>query len=284
MREIVNGISMHVRVLGPADGLPLLLIHGFPLTGEIWSPVASLLEDQFRLIIPDLRGFGQSELAEQHEPGVVPAMSIAQYADDLFVMLEEIGEQRPMVVVGLSMGGYIAMEFHRRFTSAVRALALVDTRAEPDTPERAQERLAAAERVRNEGSGVIANSIVDKLFAPGAPSVLREQWHRIMMQLRPEAIAAALLAMAARGGYMDMLHTILCPTLIIVGEQDIITPPADAQTLKRGILISEVEVIPEAGHLTPIEQPERLSATITRFLNQHVISHAPIASSASARV
>src|SRR5262245_22635840 len=119
----VNGIRLHCQDHGPHDGMPLLLIHGFPLSGEIWAQVVELLvrENRYRIIVPDLRGFGQSELIEH---ATAPPISIAQYADDLAVLLEIIGEPQSAIVVGLSMGGYAAMEFYRRFETFVRGLVL----------------------------------------------------------------------------------------------------------------------------------------------------------------
>jgi len=272
MQTVVNGISMHVRLHGPANGPRLLFIHGFPLTGAMWEPLVEPLGGEYRLIIPDLRGFGESELSSNHQPGDGPPMSIAQYADDLFVMLETLGEpygEDPLVVIGLSMGGYIALEFFRRYTSSVRAMALVDTRAQGDPPQRIQERIDTAKRVLDEGSVVVANAMVDRLFAPQTPAARREFWHAIMARQKREAIAAALFAMAGRGSYLDMLHTILCPTLVAGGEKDIITPREDAELIQRSIPMSELCVIAEAGHMSPPEQPRAFAGALNEFLRRH---------------
>src|SRR5262245_19009856 len=134
MHAIVNGIRLHYQLYGRADGLPLLFIHGCPFTGEMWLPLVDMLEDRYCLIIPDLRGFGKSDLWLHVTPGQTVPLSMAMFADDLRLLLEEIGEDRPLIVVGLSMGGYIAFEFYRRFASNVLALVLADTRAQTDTP------------------------------------------------------------------------------------------------------------------------------------------------------
>jgi pimeloyl-ACP methyl ester carboxylesterase len=120
-----------------------------------------------------------------------------------------------------------------------------------------------------EGSSVAANAMIDRLFAPQTSSDLREHWRKIMTGIAPEAIAAALFAMAGRGGYLDLLDTIFCPTLIVVGEQDQITPATDAQLMQREIFASELEIIPSAGHLSPLEQPRDLAKRIVDFLDRH---------------
>lgn len=266
MYTTVNGIAMHFEVHGPTHGQPLLLIHGFPLSGKLWQPVIPLLQDQFKLIVPDLRGFGRSELSHHVEPGMSVSTSIVQYADDLFSLLEAIGETRPMVVVGLSMGGYIALEFYRRYTSQVQGLVLADTRAQADSAEQRRQRYATAQRVLDEGSHVVANAMVDKLFAPQTSSELREQWRELMRETSRESVASALLAMAVRSDCRLLLEKIYCPTLIIVGERDVITPIADAQLMHRAILASDLSIIPEAGHMTPVEQPVLFAAALQRFV------------------
>jgi len=256
------------------QALPLLFIHGYPFTGDMWLPLVDLLEDRYRLIIPDLRGFGKSELWAPMTPGQTVPLSIALFADDLRLLIEEIGEDRPLVVVGLSMGGYIAFEFYRRFASNVMALVLADTRAQTDSPERKLERIQTAQRVLNEGSGFVADSMAQQVFASTAPAEMREHWRRIMSQTSPETIASTLVAMASRPDSVPTLRSILCPTLVIVGEADPITPLEDARRIYQSIPAARLEVIPKAAHFPPVERPNEFAQVLSRFV-AHIAPRRP---------
>ncbi|MBA3531113.1 MAG: alpha/beta fold hydrolase [Ardenticatenales bacterium] len=257
MKATIHGSVMHYESYGAGE--PLLFIHGFPLSGELWMPLIPLLQEEYRLIIPDLRGFGQSDLSQES--------SMGQYVEDLATLLDLSGEQRPVVLVGLSMGGYIAFEFYRRYPERIRALVLSDTRAPADSEEGARGRLATAERVLREGSAGFAEEMTGKLFAPQATEELRQQWREIMTATAPESIAAALRAMAERPDSTETLATINRPTLILVGEEDKITPLADAQAMQKAITGAELEAVPAAGHMPPVEQPECFAARLLQFLD-----------------
>jgi len=252
----VDGVNLYCEVHG--EGAPVLLIHGFPLSGQLWAPLIQPLANDFRLIIPDLRGMGRSE--------TVPESSMAQYARDQMRLLEFIGEQRPVVVCGLSMGGYIAFEFFRRYASRVRGLVLADTRAEADDETAAQGREQTAQQVVRDGSGLVADTMLDKLFAPQSPQALREEWRRIMASTAPTSIAAALRAMEDRADSRETLLEINVPAMIIVGEEDSLTPPSTARVMHQCIGGSQLKIIPDAGHMTPVEQPSRFARVLRQFL------------------
>lgn len=256
MKADINGINLHYEVHG--HGQPVLFIHGFPLSGELWAPAVERLGDGCTLVVPDLRGLGQSEATDD--------CSMGDYADDLNCLLDAIGETSPAIVVGLSMGGYIAFEFHRRYPERLRALVLADTRAVADTQEAAKARIVLAQRVLREGSSVVADAMLEKLFAPDASLKLRETWRRIMAASNPKGVAAALQAMGRRPDSIETLGTIEVPTLIIVGEKDALTPPADARTMQEGIAGSRLETIPGAGHMTPMEAPDRFAEVLREFV------------------
>jgi pimeloyl-ACP methyl ester carboxylesterase len=189
-----------------------------------------------------------------------------RYADDLAGLLDAIGDVDAPVVVGLSMGGYIAFEFYRRHPQRVRALVLADTRAAPDTDEAARARVETAEKVLRRGSSVVADTMVEKLFAPNTAKQLREQWHEIMVASNPQGVAAALRAMARRPDSTPTLATINVPALVIVGEHDTLTPLAEARVIHEGIPGSKLEVIPGVGHMTPVEAPMRFVEVLRQFL------------------
>jgi pimeloyl-ACP methyl ester carboxylesterase len=267
MHVNVNGIRMHCAVQGPEGAPVMLFIHGFPLTGAMWQPAVEHLATVVRCIVPDLRGFGQSDLAPP-QARAAPGLGMADYADDLSMLLEALAVSGPVVVLGLSMGGYIAFELWRRARHRVRALVLADTRAEADPPARKVDRAAQAQRVLREGCATIADQMLPNLFAPGAPEPLKARWRGVMAAARPEAVAAAIGAMAGRPDSTPTLRTILAPTLIAVGEHDLITPPDLARVMHRAIITSRFAIIPDAGHMAPLEQPEAFAGLVREWLGE----------------
>ncbi|HYE02941.1 MAG TPA: alpha/beta fold hydrolase [Phycisphaerales bacterium] len=256
MNATVQGIHLHYEVHGA--GRPILLVHGFPLSSQMWTPIVQRLKSRYRMIVPDVRGHGLSESS--------PKTSITQMADDLAAILDRVNERNPVVVVGLSMGGYIALEFFRRHRPRVRGLVLADTRAAADSPEKARERALIAQRVLAEGSLVLAESMTNKLFAPDAPADMKEVWKERISHAKPEGVAAALTAMAQREDSIALLPTIDVPTLVIVGEHDAITPVDEVRAMQQSIPGSELVVVPGAGHLSPVEQPDRVAEALKQFM------------------
>lgn len=257
MQASINGVSINYQVHG-ADQ-PVLFVHGFPLSSQLWENVVEPMKNDYRLIIPDLRGFGESQETEE--------VSIGIYANDLAALLDEIGERHPVTLVGMSMGGYVAFEFFRRYPERVHALVLVDTRPQADDEQGKRGRFEMAQRVIEEGSQFVAEDMGQKLFASGASEQLKSRWSEIMSSTSPIAIAAAQRAMANRPDSTNTLDLINRPTLIIVGDEDKITPPAVAEEMHAAIAGSELEVIEGAGHMTPVEQPQRFVAVLQQFLD-----------------
>jgi len=240
------------------SGAPILLVHGFPLSGKLWEPVVPLLERKFRLIVPDLRGHGRSEASE--------TVSMARFADDLAELLDEIGESGPVVPVGMSMGGYVVFEFCRRYPERLRALVLADTRAQADPPEEIRMRLEMAQLVRAGGSVAITDTMIARLFGPHASEELKASWREMLNATESRGVAAALDAMACRVDSFATLSSLTCPVLIVTGEHDAITPPQDAEWMRQAAQDAEVEILPGAGHMTPVECPEAFAAALLRFL------------------
>ena len=262
-----DGAKLSYTVTGDAAGEPVLSLHGFPLSSALWDEVTGHLPgDRVRCIVPDLRGHGASEVGADgiEERGTA---SLSRFAHDAAELLDEIGESRRVTVVGMSMGGYIALEFYRLFRGRVRALVLANTRASADTREGARAREIQALGVLREGSAAaMAESMTAKLFAPDAPDDLRSRWRGIIAGANPRGVAFALRAMASRPDSTPTLTAITAPTLIIVGQDDQITPPDVARGMHERIAGSRLEVANGAGHMTPVERPEWFAEVLRSFV------------------
>lgn len=252
----IDNLAVHCEVVG--EGEPVLFIHGFPLSGEMWRGASEALSDRWRCIVPDLRGHGRS--------GASAGATMARYADDLAALLDMLKELRPVVVVGLSMGGYIAFEFYRRHRVRVRAMVLCDTRAEADAPDGAAKREAMAQDVLKNGSRAAADAMIDKLFATGTSPQLRQHWLDAMSRNPPVGVAAAARALATRPDSTPTLATIDCPTLLVVGREDAITPLAAMEAMASAIEGARPEIIEGAGHMPPVEQPGEFNRILRGFL------------------
>ena len=242
-------------------GQPLVLLHAFPLSSAMWLAQREGLGHLCRVITPDQRGFGGSDLGDD-EP------SLDACADDVAELLDRLDLER-VVLGGLSMGGYVAMAFLRRHPDRVAALLLADTKASADPePARAnRERIAAA--VGEEGSTVLLDEVLPALLgsttAASRPMVAGRV--RGLVQAAPApAVAWAQRAMAARPDSFDTLRSFDRPALVVVGEEDVLSPPADAEAMAEALPSARLAVLPEAGHLTAVETPETFSAEVAGFL------------------
>ncbi len=258
-RLAVNGVSLAVEVRG--DGPAILFIHGYPLDHTIWTHQVAAMEGWCR-IAPDLRGMGQSDAPDL-------GYSMETYAADLAQLLDLLGA-REAVLVGLSMGGYVALEFVRRWRDRVRALVLVDTRAEADTPEARLTRDATAATAREQGAEAIAEAMLPKVLGAstltGAPATVERV--RAMMASSPVAgIVGALAAMRDRPDSTPLLAELDgLPTLVIVGDEDELTPPAQSRAMAEAIPGASLVVVRSAGHLTPLERPAETTDALLAFL------------------
>jgi 3-oxoadipate enol-lactonase len=255
----VRGISMTVDVAG--DGPALLLVHGFPLDRSMWRRVSSGLTG-WRRIAPDLRGMGLSD---------VPASgyTMADYADDLVALLDAVRVES-VVLCGFSMGGYVAFELLRRCPERVRALVLMNTRANPDDTAGREKRNAMIARIRRDGPGFLADDMLPRLLAPASlatmPDVVREV--RAMVGVHSAAgLVGALEAMRDRESAAPLLPAIAVPALVVHGSDDQLIPLAEARAMAGAIPGAHFAVIPGAGHLAPIEQPVNTGRVIREFLD-----------------
>ncbi|MCC7291210.1 MAG: alpha/beta fold hydrolase [Phycisphaerales bacterium] len=249
--------SLHYEVYG--TGLPVVLVHGFPLSAKLWESTIAGLSGQWKLIVPETRGLGRSTGAHH--------ATMARYADDVADLLEHIGETRSVVFVGMSMGGYTAFEFFRRHRDRLRALVLVDTHPMPDTPQKAADRRATAQRVLKEGSGIVADAMMPLLFGPQAAPELLDEWQAIISGSPPEGVAAALRAMADRADSVPTLPMIDVPTQVLVGEHDAITTPDMSRAMHGAIRGARLDIILGSGHMLPVEQPKAFEDALSDFLS-----------------
>ena len=259
LRLTVNGVNLAVEVRG--EGPAVLLVHGYPLDRNLWQHQLGALTG-FRRIAPDLRGLGLSDAPDL-------GYSMATYADDLAALLDALHADG-VVLCGLSLGGYVALEFARRYRTRLRGLVLMSTRAEADTPEMRKAREAAMQVARERGAGAIAQQMLPDLFAPDAQDTMPQVVERIkgMMEAAPvKGIIGALSAMRDRPDSIATLGDLEgLPTLVVVGDQDRITGPAVARSMADGVPGALLSVIPGAGHLPPIEQPIATTRVLAEFL------------------
>lgn len=256
----MNGIRLGYDEYGRGKPLSLLLIHGFPLDGRMWRGQIAALSALAHVIVPDLRGHGRSEVP----PG---PYTMAQHADDMAALLDHLGVQSA-VVGGLSMGGYVAFAFWRRHRARVRGLALLDTRAEPDSEAARANRDASMRKVQADGAAAFAEDMLPRVLAPASladPTIADEARH-IMAGQSVEGIVGALGGLRDRSDSRPLLPEIDVPVLAVGGTEDALTPPADMEAMAAVLPDAQVVIIPHAGHLSPLEQPAAVNAALMRFL------------------
>jgi pimeloyl-ACP methyl ester carboxylesterase len=243
----------------------LVLVHGFPLTPSMWEPQFGIAEQGWRIIAPELRGFGNGS-------GDPPTTSIDDYAGDIIDLLDalHIGEA---VICGLSMGGYTALAMFRHAPNYFQALVLADTRAEGDSPEAVTARRSMQQLVREKGPAAVADALLPRLVGETTkhdrPQVVEHLRRQITGNSKP-SIEGALTALMTRPDSTPTLATIHCPVQIIVGEEDVLTPPALSEQMHRAIPGSEITVIGGAGHMSNMEQPQLFNEALARFLQHRV--------------
>jgi len=264
--NLVDLSTTSLAFVDRGDGVPVLLVHGFPLDHTMWDAQIEALAGSCRVIAPDLRGFGRSPLGNIN---VERGVSMEQYAEDLAELLEALAVVESIVLVGFSMGGYVAWQFMRKHPERVRALVQCDTRSAADSDDARAARIKIAESVANTGSGPVADAMLPKLLSPrtlesGAPVVARVR--AMIERTGPAAIAAAQRGMAARPDVSELLPKISVPTLVLCGEQDAISPPREMQAIAEAIPNAEFLVIPGVGHMTTMENPQAVNDALVRFV------------------
>jgi pimeloyl-ACP methyl ester carboxylesterase len=240
----------------------LILIHAFPLGAGMWEPQIAAIPAGWRLITPDLRGFGGTT---DPDGG---SSSLDDYATDAIDLLAELGITRA-VVGGCSMGGYVTFSVLRRTPDLAEALVLVDTRAGPDTPESRANRRAMLAVVDREGPSGVARDMMPKLIGKTTREVdptVESAVRRLIKQQSPDAIRGAIHRMMDRPDSMPVIAGFRRPALVVVGEEDELTPVEESRRIAQAIPGSVLEIIPGAGHLPNLEQPARFNQALTAFL------------------
>jgi 3-oxoadipate enol-lactonase len=244
------------------DGPPVVVLHPFPANHEFWHPAAQTLVSRYRVILPDLRGHGDSGA------GQGPA-TMAKHAQDLARILdkEEIGRA---AFVGVSIGGYALFEFWRQFRGRVAALVLCNTKASADTPEARAGRLKAADDVLNRGTEPFFESMMPNLIGETTRRTrpdLVDGALRMMRKMSPEDIAQVQRGMAERPDSMETLKTINVSTLLVTGDEDVLTGVVEAELIQRNVVASQMKVVAQAGHFSPWEQPGEVGRMLRQFMD-----------------
>jgi 3-oxoadipate enol-lactonase len=253
----------------------LVLIHAFPLNARMWDGQLAFAEQGWRVIAPHLRGFGAGgQVSVRHEEICPPSCppSVDDYAGDVIDLLDALHIDTA-VVGGLSMGGYIAFAMLRHAARYVQGLILADTKSQADTPEGVDGRTRMLQLVQDAGPAAVASEMIPKLLGDttrAAHPEVADQVRSLVLSNSADAIAGAIRALMTRPDSTPLLPTIHFPTLIVVGSEDTVTPPSAAEEMHRAIAGSQLDVIPAAGHLTNLEQPQLFNDALARFLGHRV--------------
>jgi 3-oxoadipate enol-lactonase len=263
MRIENHGTGIDYQTSGPRTGLPVVLIHGFPFSREMWQPQIEALKKNYYLITYDVRGHGSSDTGDGQ-------YTVELFVDDLITLLDHLKLSR-VVLGGFSMGGYIALRAVERHPERFRALILCDTKSEPDNNEGKIRRAVQVKAVKQFGTKQFAENFLrtvfhEKSFAtrPEAVELIRE----IIGNNKPAGVAGTLIALAARTDTTSSLFTIAIPTLILVGQHDALTPVSAASAMKAKIPGAELRTIPHAAHMSNLENPDEFNEALLEFLKK----------------
>lgn len=256
MRVPVNGLQVEFTDAG--RGTPLLFVHGFPLNRTAWAPQVAAFQSRFRVIAPDLRGMGGSQ-------ATAGPVAMDRYAEDLHELLRFL-EAGPAVLVGHSMGGYVALALAKAFPEALRGLVLVATKAGADAPAAASARRLAAAKIRTEGAAAVVRDMASRMLSGHPDPARAAAVQGFMSPAQPEGLIGALLGMAERADAGAWLGQITVPTLVIAGAEDAIIPPGESEALAQAIPHAQLRLIVRAGHLVAFDQAEAFNAALESWL------------------
>jgi 3-oxoadipate enol-lactonase len=262
MARITSGdAGIFYEVLG--NGSPVVLLHPFPANHELWKPAVQVVLSRYRVILPDLRGHGDSAAGEGPATMERHAADIARVLDN-----EEVG-RAPFV--GVSIGGYVLFEFWRKHRERVEALMLCNTKAQADSPEARAGRLQAAADVMERGTEPFFENLIPKLIGKttrNARPDLVDGALGMMRKMSPAGVASVQRGMAERPDSVETLKTINVPTVLVTGDEDSLTGAPEAELMRQNIPGSELRVVAKAGHYSPWEQPEEVGKLLRQFLDR----------------
>ena len=263
MEMFVNGIRIFYTDSGKPDGVPVVLIHGFPFSHAMWAQQSEVLKSGYRVISYDLRGFGESSAGDGQ-------FMLEFFVDDLIALLDELKIQTA-VICGLSMGGYIALRAIERNPERFSGVVLADTRPDADSNESKLKRAAAIKSVKKDGVKIFTEGFLKAVFLPESiskNSVSVQKIREIIHSNSPLGICGAILALASRTDTSAALAKIIVPTLVMTGERDLLAPPAVAQNMANEIHDAEFHVIPGAAHMSNLENPVEFNRHLLDFLKR----------------
>ncbi len=263
MHALINATTLYYEDSGDSAETPVVFVHGFPFSSVMWSEQLKLVGRNFRTIAYDLRGLGKSAIGDGQ-------YTIENHVDDLLALLDHL-EIHQAIIVGFSMGGYITLRALERHPDRFLAVALCDTRCEADDNAGKIKRANAATMVKKEGAAEFAKTFIPAVFSPDSVknnTAAVAEISTIINATAPVAIAGNLIAMAARTDTSATLSKITVPTLIMVGEVDTVTPPQAARYMYDNIAGAELQLIPDAGHMSNMENPQIFNSHLMAFLQR----------------
>jgi len=258
----INSSDAEIVYWTLGEGPPVVLLHPFPAHHEFWMPVAGALATRYRVILPDLRGHGESGVGEGPATTGKLAADVARVMDDAAV------GRAPMI--GVSIGGYVLFEFWRKYHESVAALGLCNTKAPADGAEARAGRLQAANDVLERGTEPFFETMIPRLLGKTTRDTrpdLVEGALAMMRKMSPDDVAQVQRGMAERPDSVETLKTINVPTLVVTGGEDVLTGVNEAELMRQHIVGSQLRVIPKAGHYSPWEQPEEAARLLRQFLD-----------------
>jgi pimeloyl-ACP methyl ester carboxylesterase len=260
MNKITIGGS-RIQYADQGNGPAVLFLHGFGLTLGMWDSQEALAP-RYRIVRFDARGFGGSEVGDA-------ILTMDRIAEDAAVLVERL-RLGPVVLVGCSMGGYAALVFAHRHASLLRGLVLVDTRAGADSPEARKGRAELAAKIMKDGAQAALDFFLPKVFGETTKTSRADvvaRFKDMVLASSPQGLSDGLHGMAARQDSIPLLREISVPTLVVYGEEDLLTPRSEAEIMQRGIKGAELAMIPKSGHLPSMETPDDFNRVLANFLS-----------------